>query len=374
MIDIIITLDYEIFGNGTGDVIKHIIQPTNRLLEICDRYNAKLTIMFEIGEYWAFKEAESEDKLENLNYSPSELMEKQAKDAIKRGHDVQLHLHPQWIGSEYINGYWKLNFDFWRLPNLPHGLGSKDDIFSIKGALHKGKTDLEKMLRCVNDNYECIGFRAGGWCIQPEKDVISAMKDVGIKVDTSVFKGGYENSSESFFDFRNANNNWGYWWTTNDNINLVGERGENIVELPIYANFKWGISNVKLTKLLTTIRREYEQGRNPYQFQKRSDTKNKLRLVKRLFKKTPIKWDFCKLSAREMKNFLDIVIENNRRSRGSSICIPVVMIGHSKDFFNQKEFEKFLKTCDKNYPRELIRFSTLQTIVHKIEKEALTWE
>lgn len=371
MIDIIITLDYEIFGNGTGDVIKHIIQPTNRLLEICDRYNAKLTIMFEIGEYWSFKKAESDGKLENLDHSPSGLMERQAKDAIKRGHDVQLHLHPQWIGAEYTNGHWKLNFDFWRLPNLPHGLGSKDDIYSIKGALYKGKTDLEKMLRCVNDNYESIGFRAGGWCIQPEKDVISAMRDSGLKVDTSVFKGGYENSGEAFYDFRNASNNWGYWWTTNDNVNLVGERGENIVELPIYSQLKWGISNVKLTRLLTTIRRESEQGSNPYQFQKRSNIKNKLELVKRLFKKTPIKWDFCKLSAREMKNFLDIVIESNRKSGWSNIY-PVVMIGHSKDFFNQKEFEKFLKTCDKNYPRKLIRFSTLQTIVPRIEKEALT--
>jgi len=240
--------------------------------------------------------------------------------------------------------------------------------------LYKGKTDLEKMLRCINENYKCIGFRAGGWCIQPEKDVISAMKDVGIKVDTSAFKGGYENSSECFYDFRNANNNWGYWWTTNDNVNLVGERGENIVELPIYAQLKWGISNVKLTRLLTTIRRESEQGSNPYQFQKRGDIKNKLRLVKRLFKKTPIKWDFCKLSARDMKKFLDIIMKSNIKSRRSSIYIPIVMIGHSKDFFNHKEFENFLKTCDKNYPRELIIFSTLQIIVHRIEKKVLTWE
>ena len=51
MIPLILSLDYEIFGNGAGDVIRDVIEPTQRMLRICDRHGAKMTIMFEVGEY-----------------------------------------------------------------------------------------------------------------------------------------------------------------------------------------------------------------------------------------------------------------------------------------------------------------------------------
>ena len=47
MINIILTLDYEIFGNGAGDIIRNVVEPTDRILNICDRYGAKMTIMFK---------------------------------------------------------------------------------------------------------------------------------------------------------------------------------------------------------------------------------------------------------------------------------------------------------------------------------------
>lgn len=130
MISLIITIDYEIFGDGSGDVKKHIISPANQLLDICDKYGAKLTLMFEVAEYWAFKELEERGAL-NLDYYPSQLMAEQAANAIERGHDVQLHLHPQWLGAKYENGSWVVNFSWPRLSDLPGGLGNKNDKFSI---------------------------------------------------------------------------------------------------------------------------------------------------------------------------------------------------------------------------------------------------
>lgn len=57
--------------------------------------------------------------------------------------DVQLHLHPQWIGATYDKGAWRLNNACWRLADLPGGLGHRDDLASITGALHAGKQSLE---------------------------------------------------------------------------------------------------------------------------------------------------------------------------------------------------------------------------------------
>ena len=145
MIDLILSLDYEIFGNGAGDVMRDVVGPTRRLLDICDRHGAKMTIMFEVGEYWAFEQCAGRLQ-EVLAYCPAQEMREQALDAIQRGHDVQLHLHPQWIGARYEAGVWQLRNEYWRLADLPAGLGSKDEATSIVGALHAGKQTVVRAL------------------------------------------------------------------------------------------------------------------------------------------------------------------------------------------------------------------------------------
>ena len=55
----ILTADYEVFGNGSGCVKKCMIDPTEKMLSICDDYCAKLTLFVDVCEYWAFKKAGS---------------------------------------------------------------------------------------------------------------------------------------------------------------------------------------------------------------------------------------------------------------------------------------------------------------------------
>ena len=52
---LILTADYEVFGNGSGCVKKCMVEPTIRMLDICDKYGAKLTLFVDVCEYWAFK-------------------------------------------------------------------------------------------------------------------------------------------------------------------------------------------------------------------------------------------------------------------------------------------------------------------------------
>ena len=54
-IGLIFTLDYEIHGNGTGEFENWAHFPTARMLDLFDAYGAKLTIMAEMGHYWAMK-------------------------------------------------------------------------------------------------------------------------------------------------------------------------------------------------------------------------------------------------------------------------------------------------------------------------------
>jgi len=52
---VVISVDYEIFGNGEGDVRQHTVDPTNRMARLCEKYGAPLTVFFEVEEYLAFE-------------------------------------------------------------------------------------------------------------------------------------------------------------------------------------------------------------------------------------------------------------------------------------------------------------------------------
>jgi len=51
MISLLLTLDYEIYGNGGGDLTLHVIEPTNRLMEICKEFNARITVFADAAEF-----------------------------------------------------------------------------------------------------------------------------------------------------------------------------------------------------------------------------------------------------------------------------------------------------------------------------------
>ena len=50
--DLALTLDYELYGDGSGDVFEDIIKPTEILLSLLDKHKIKITIFFEVVEYW----------------------------------------------------------------------------------------------------------------------------------------------------------------------------------------------------------------------------------------------------------------------------------------------------------------------------------
>jgi hypothetical protein len=346
MIDIVITADYEVFGNGTGDVRFCLIAPTSQILSTCKDFGAKLTLFFEIVEYWAFKRAEAEGKLKHLAYSPSALMQAQAEKAIKEQHDVQLHLHPQWLDSEYTRDGWRLNLDYWRLPKAPHGLGSRDDILSLRGLLFKGKSDLEKMLRPVGNGYECVALRAGGYCIQPARNVIQVMKEVGLLADSSVFKGGYIQQGPFDVDFRNAHDECAPWWADPDDINkALANQNDTILEVPICTMLKRRVGRLTLSKILQQVR--WRDARRPpgcegypaASLKRRSTSRTPAKLIKYLFEPVTVQLDYCALTADEMWSFVN---RSLKKGHDSNAYVPVVMIGHPKTFVNQAHLGRFL--------------------------------
>jgi hypothetical protein len=354
VLHVVLTLDYEIFGNGAGDVRRDVIEPTSRILDICDKHGAKLTIMFEVGEYWAFQQYDSRLQ-KDLGYSPCRQMKGQAVDAIKRGHDVQLHLHPQWIGAQYGKNRWRLDNSCWRLADLPAGLGSTDQANSITGVLYRGKHSLEKMLRPVKGDYECVSFRAGGFYAQPSKNAIAAMKKAGIRSDSSVVKG-YKSSPPFEVDYSQVEVDKDCWWTTSTELTMVGQPGENVLEFPVSSKLQPYWKNFKITKVRAALRRKAieDTSRREQGIDTKISSVPKLgTALRKLFSKHASAFDFGKLSSKDMLNRI-------RKYNGVSEQ-TVVLIGHSKDFCNDHNLDVFLKELKQN---NQVRFSTLFGSVH----------
>jgi hypothetical protein len=94
--------------------------------------------------------------------------------------------------------------------------------------------------------------------------------------------------------------------------------------------------------------------------------KSTIRRLKEIFiVPQPLKWDFCKQSFKEMSTFLDYALERYDYFDNN---VPLVMISHSKDFLNKKNFESFLKHTKERYCGENdIAFSTMTKFIKNIK-------
>jgi hypothetical protein len=102
------------------------------------------------------------------------------RQTFSNGHDVQLHVHPQWHDARYIDGRWVLTSD-WTLGNHPP--------LRIRQMIGDCRDYLENLLKPINPEYRCVSFRAGAWALAPSPDTVPALIDAGILVDTSIAPG-----------------------------------------------------------------------------------------------------------------------------------------------------------------------------------------
>ncbi len=338
---LILTADYEIFGNGQGCVKKCIVEPTNRILDICDKYGAKLTLFVDVCEYWAFKRAAVNGLLKEPNL-PHILIEKQLIDVVKRGHDIQLHFHPQWLDAEYQDNRRKVNNEYWRLPNV-----SKHPTWSIDKLFKEGKNTLEEIIQPIKPEYSCNIFRAGSWCIQDEEEVLDAMRKNNFIIDSTVASGMSLNNQHTFYNFKSTPNQPS--WKIHNKVTLASEHG-SITEIPIfsllvpwYYNFYF-----KILKLINNI------SFTPTGCINKNKKIYSSNHFSSLFKNHYRMFNFCDATTfQELKYFANFAIKKYMNIIVDQ-DVPVVVIGHPKTFGNDKDFERFLSWISK---KEIFCFS-----------------
>ncbi len=222
-IGLILSNDWEVFGDGSGDYFQVQHEPLEQCLEITKKHGAFMTVFAEVGQQlWGFRSRAEED---SHSAKVAEAWEEILKKTLEYGGDVQLHLHPQWTDSTYADGRWDLNYDRWAIGRM-----KKEDVREV---LKRGKEYLESLLREAKPDYSCHSFRAGAYCIQPSGTVLDVLRELDFRSDTSVTKGYFD---ASFYDYRDAFSNFLPWTIGNDvRYAAKSAQRDQILEFPIYS-------------------------------------------------------------------------------------------------------------------------------------------
>lgn len=213
---LILTLDYELFGNGSGCLQQCVIQPTDRLLEITSRAGGGCTAFVDALEFKAIEEAQGYTSNQTLSALRNQLVE-----LGKAPNAIQLHLHPQWMEAAFDGSAWQLRNDYWRIGDL--------DADLIDKAVDTGKTWLAQF-----SSAPITTFRAGGWAIQPSRRTLEVLARHGIKVDSTVAPGAWNPAGGDWYNFLAASNK--PWWRIDDDVNVEAPQGDRL-EVPIAAGW-----------------------------------------------------------------------------------------------------------------------------------------
>ena len=341
MIKLIFTIDYEIHGNGDGSPNELMVEPAWRIIKLFDKYGAKLTVFAEVAEIIKFGEYKEKFKMDDYNY---EMVINQLKCFVCKDHDVQLHLHPSYINAVYENNKWKQDWSEYNLAELSYD--------RIQELIKTGKEFLETLLKPINKNYKCIAFRASNWSMMPSKNIVNALLDNGMLIDTSVWKNGKRKGTINF-DYSSSFSEVIPWFA---NMNNINEKNNNskLLEIPIYCKDKPIISFLTPIRLYRVVSAAFhkhkvtEEAPQGTGFDYRTEKVSKIAKIKSMvIKKQPWKLDFNQATSSQLIKSLK---EIEAKYRDYDHDIPVVLSGHSKISVKLNNFilEPFLKFVNKN--------------------------
>lgn len=347
MLHTVLTLDYEIHGNGDGSPRKLMLDPTARLMDLLEEYGGRLTIMADAAALIRFRAYDSEHPNDDLQ---STALEQQLRTAVRRGHDVQLHFHSSYMKARFEKGRWIQYWPEYNLAALPRA--RIDEMIRI------GKQYLESLFADVDPNYRCIAFRAANWAVQPSGNLIPALSNNGIEIDTSVFKYGRRSGLVSF-DFRDAFSNCHPYRISAANVCQADPAG-TVVEFPIYSEERRIGAFVSAQRVWHAL----SERRHPLP-SAAPETHPEKKLIARfatvkrfLCGRHAWKADFNKCTGKQLIRAAQRLAAT---SGSAGTCIPFVVIGHSKLFTarNASALRPFLRFISES--PELYGFATFRS-------------
>lgn len=360
---IVLSVDYEIFGNGQGDVRQHVVEPTERMARLCEKYRMPLTVFFEVEEYLAF-EKYRQPLLRALGYDPAALIRQQIVSLAAAGHDIQLHLHPEWYGAEFRDDQWRLRPEKATVDSL---FASQEETTNY---IAKRKAVIEEMTAASGRSPEVTVYRAGAFSAQPGAKLLAALAENGFVIDSSVVKGLVHSHGSGSFDYRNAPSAKEPWRVSRDVVE-ADPQGP-LWEVPIYSRMSRRFQQLTFRRLRAKFSKNIPKTQQQDMVRQLGVGRNPVSIFKFLVHSVPTKLDFHNQSPRTLLSWI-----KSAPAPANGATDVVVLIGHTKEHTDDHAFETFLSLVSQDAHLKIVGFSdiakTLKPLLNGADQKARTF-
>lgn len=218
MLKVCISFDYELFlGENYASYYDILFLPTEKIANELDKRNVSGTFFADVCSVWAH------ERLGLKEYSIR--FSEQIKWLTSLGQDVQLHLHTNWLYANAEDGKVSLSDKGYRIQSF--------DRETMNSIIKEGKALLEQECRKANPNYRCIAYRAGGFAVQPVKDLFSLLLNNGICIDSSILPY-MKSEAVNAYDFTNIPSKLNWWINAEKGLaENVGKSEASVFEVPV---------------------------------------------------------------------------------------------------------------------------------------------
>lgn len=364
-IHLALTDDWELRGNGSGDVAEIQFRPMAELLRIFQNYEVKATFNVEVMQQLMFRKLQAKHQ----ELGPlADGWDEHVREAFKHGHDIQLHIHPQWSAAEYNDGKWTLSGD-WSL--------TKYDANAARSMLEKSKDYIENLLRPIDSSYRCVSFRSGSSSIAPSGHALGLLASLGIVFDMSIVGGMRVNTRNLQIDYTSCEESFLPFYPRMEDARKVSDKKEPIVCIPIfhfYLSRRRATARV-LSKAWQKTAQTISPGTEPhiaaddYSNQEWSEIGRSSRWA-RLYDKAigPClkgKHMVADLSQLDYASLHEMLAAIRRMARASGLReLPVILTNHSKYIKDSSHIERFISDAA---TADDIRFTTLTELANKLQ-------
>lgn len=353
-----LTDDWELRGNGSGDIEQIQFRALRELVDLYDSHGVKSTFNAEVMQQLTFRKLQDTyPQLKPL----ADSWDEHVRMAYSRGHDIQLHIHPQWSKYRFENNQWTLSGD-WSLLNY-----QPEASYAMLSA---AKEYLEELLKPLNSDYRCVSFRSGSSAIAPSPFVLGQLAQLGIAFDMSIIQGLRVNTRNLQLDYTNCDEGFLPFYPELNDARKLSRRSERIVCVPI---FSFDLSRRRcIAEVLSKVKSKALTKNSPKQDSYASqewDDVGRSSLPAKIYDKVVqpclngkhIVADIGRLDFPSLREMLKAIREAARKSKQPEAW--VILTNHSKYISDFSHIDRFLTEARKH---DDISFVTLSTIAEQL--------
>jgi hypothetical protein len=347
--------DFEVMGNGTGNVADLQYLPALAFMNIAEKYNVKITFMVDVAHQLILKK---------YNSIPNIRVQHKLWDEIvllmkDRGFDVQLHLHTQWLGATYKSGHFYLNSN-WNI-----GCYSKE---LQRQLISESVQYLKALLQPTHPSHNTCAFKAGSWGLQPFSGLHEVLYEQGIRLIMGPRTGIFLPNMN--IDYTSMDEKYLPYYVDPNDVTKISVKRDNMIVIPLQPYD---------ADIFTFARHKFDRALGRFKSASSSRYYNTAEIPKQIHELSPMKdFKYFSFGLRPYRTHLNIGGQRfsflkrsfdsviNRLRRYDLPRIPILIESHTKVHHNfYGDIERFFFYIADKYESE-VEFGDLSSYLDEL--------